>query len=63
METLRTAIVGCGGIANTHAQRLAGKADVKRVGLCDRVTERADAFGAFVDLTILSRSDRICFVV
>lgn len=47
MDTLRTAIIGCGGIANAHAQRLAGLADVHLVGLCDRVTERADAFGAF----------------
>ena len=44
MEPLRTAIIGCGGIANAHAQRLAGLADVHLVGLCDRVTERADVF-------------------
>jgi hypothetical protein len=32
--------IGCGGIANAPAQRLAG--------LCDRATERADAFGTCV---------------
>ena len=44
MKPLRTAIIGCGGIANAHAERLAGLADVQLVGFCDRVAERAMTF-------------------
>ena len=44
MDPLRAAIIGCGGIANRHAERLAGLADVHLVGFCDRVAERAIAY-------------------
>ena len=39
MEPLRTAIIGCGGIANRHAECLAGLEDVQLVGFCDRAAE------------------------
>ena len=49
MKPLRTAIIGCGGIANAHAERLAGLEDVQLVGFCDRVAERAIAFNRRYD--------------
>jgi predicted dehydrogenase len=44
MKPLRTAIIGCGGIANRHAERLAALADVQLVGFCDRVAARAATY-------------------
>lgn len=38
----RTAIVGCGGIAQTHATYLSKMDNVKIVGVCDILTERAE---------------------
>ena len=45
MPPLRTAFIGCGGIARAHAGTLAGLKDrVRMVGFCDIVRERAQTF-------------------
>jgi len=44
MKPLRTAIIGCGGIAHRHAECLARLEDVQLVGFCDIVAERAIAY-------------------
>ena len=44
MRTLRTAIIGCGGIANYHAKLLSSLERIEIVALCDLVTERAEDF-------------------
>ena len=42
METLKTGIIGCGGIANgKHMPTLAKMEDVEMVAFCDIVPERA----------------------
>ena len=44
METLRTAIIGCGGIARRHAAHLSQLPDVELVGFCDVMPERTAHF-------------------
>lgn len=41
---IRLAIVGCGGMAQGHAQTLASMPDVKLVAFCDIIKSRAEAF-------------------
>jgi predicted dehydrogenase len=42
--TLRVGIIGCGGIANTHARVLSGNKEVSLVAFCDIVEENAKGF-------------------
>jgi predicted dehydrogenase len=44
LEMVKLAIVGCGGMAQGHAQTLASMPDVKLVGFCDIVKSRAEAY-------------------
>ena len=44
MKPLRTAIIGCGGIARRHAGILSKLDDVALVGFCDALPERAGGF-------------------
>ncbi len=41
---LRTGILGCGGIANRHAQVLSGLPDIRLVAFCDQEASRAKEF-------------------
>lgn len=43
---LRTGLLGCGGIAQRHAQILAGLEDINLAALCDEDRTRADGFNA-----------------
>ena len=44
MNTLRTAMIGCGGIANQHARLLSELERIELVALCDIAPERAERF-------------------
>ena len=44
MNALRTAIIGCGGIASQHASLLSELERVELVALCDIVRQRAEGF-------------------
>ena len=44
MATLRTAIIGCGGIAHSHARALAATGRAQLVAFCDIMPERSRAF-------------------
>ena len=44
MNPLRTAMIGCGSFAHTHASRLARLEDVQLVGFCDRLVENASGY-------------------
>ncbi len=46
MKRINVGFIGCGGIANAHAQRLAKFADVKLVAFCDIAIERARTFAS-----------------
>jgi len=42
MDKVKLAVVGCGGIANWHFDRVKHFPDVEYVGFCDTLTERAE---------------------
>ena len=44
--TLKVAIVGLGGIGNTHAGVYKGRSDCELVAVCDILQDRADAAAA-----------------
>ncbi|MFH1006639.1 MAG: Gfo/Idh/MocA family oxidoreductase [Candidatus Latescibacterota bacterium] len=46
MNTIRMAIIGTGGMANGHAQRLGEESDVKIIACCDVLEEKAKEFAA-----------------
>lgn len=62
---LRVAIVGCGGIGNTHARQYAANGRCQFVAVCDILADRADAtakrFGvkAYYDVEEMLRSEEI----
>jgi predicted dehydrogenase len=69
MPTVRTALVGCGKVAQLHAAALGTLPESEFVGVCDRDPARAAAFGqryhvrAFDDLDSLLRESGVQAVV
>lgn len=65
MVRLRTALVGCGKVGQTHALALATLAGSELAAVCDRTPEGASAFAApfgvraYADLAAMLREERI----
>jgi UDP-N-acetyl-2-amino-2-deoxyglucuronate dehydrogenase len=64
MQSVRTALIGCGKVGQIHAAALCGLAESKFVGVCDRDAGRAAAFAqrygttAFNDIPAMLRDAR-----
>ena len=59
LPPLQFALVGCGGIAPTHADALAALSDVRLVACCDSVPEQAAAFAQKQGLRVLPFADML----
>ncbi len=65
MTRLRTALVGCGKVGETHATALASLEGSELVAVCDRTQAGADAFGrrhgvpGYADLATMLEAERV----